>query len=116
MLYVYPVSPDIVGTNGVYGSGSKKILICALILYAALLTANSRGGYLALTAGFLFFFSLLRWQILKEYRHRFLIIIAGFAAVTLIFHLLGFMGLSGWDTDRVVDTFKYGDHSYRKEL
>src|SRR5574340_579335 len=49
----------------VYGKGTKKVLICALILYAALLTANSRGGYLALTAGGLFFFSLLRRRILK---------------------------------------------------
>ena len=109
VLYVYPVSPDIVGTNGVYGSGSKKILICALILYAALLTANSRGGYLALTAGFLFFFSLLRWQILKEYRQRLLILAAGLAAVTLLFKLFGIMGLADLDTGRVFDTFEHGD-------
>jgi len=93
----------------VYGKGTKKILICILILYAALLTANSRGGYLALTAGFLFFFSFLRWRILKDYRQRLLILAAGFAAVTLLFKLLGIMGLTDLDTKRVFDTFEHGD-------
>lgn len=117
-LYVYPVrnKAQTELSNGVYGSEAKKILIGGLILYAALLTANSRGGYLALTAGVLFFFSLLRWQILKEHRQRLLILAVGFAAVTLLFKLLDATGLASWDTDRAIDTFKYGDHSFRLEI
>ncbi|MEK7360212.1 MAG: O-antigen ligase family protein, partial [Planctomycetota bacterium] len=110
-LYVYPVRkkalPEL--SNGVNGRGTKKILICGLILYSALLAANSRGGYLALTTGFLFLICFLRWQILKEYRHRLLILAAGFAAVTLIFKLLGIMGLSIWDTKRVFDAVEHGE-------
>jgi len=107
-LYVYPAPCE---SARVYGRGTKKILICVLILYAALLTANSRGGYLALTAGFLFFFSFLRWQILKECRQRLLIVVTGFAAVTLLFKLFGIMGLADLDTRRVFDVFEHGDTS-----
>ncbi|HBO84902.1 MAG TPA: hypothetical protein DD641_08030 [Deltaproteobacteria bacterium] len=105
-LYVYPAPCE--SARG-YDSGTKKILICVLILYAALLTANSRGGYLALTAGVMFFFSFLLWRILKEYRHRLLILAAGLATVTLLFKLFGIMGLAGLDTKRVFDTFEHGD-------
>ena len=107
-LYVYPAPCE---SARVYDRGTKKILICILILYAALLTANSKGGYLALTAGFLFFFSFLRWQRLKEYKQRLLILAAGLAAVTLIFKLLGLLGLAGLDTKRVFDVFEHGDTS-----
>lgn len=105
-LYVYPAPCE---SAGVYGRGTKKILICGLILYSALLAANSRGGYLALATGFLFLICFLRWQILKEHRHRLLILAAGFAAVTLIFKLLGIMGLSIWDTKRVFDAVEHGE-------
>lgn len=98
------------------GRGIKKVFLCVLIFYAALLATSSRGGYLALTTGFLFLISFLRWQIIKECKQRFLTVVLGLAGVTMIFKLLGAVGLSNWNADRVVDIFRYGGQSYRIEL
>lgn len=98
------------------GCGGPGIYGLTLLLFAALLTTQSRGGYLGLLAGFLFLLTLIGKETAAAQWRRYRAIAVGFLAVFGFFKLFAGLGLVSWSTDNVVATLMHGDSSYRWEI
>jgi O-antigen ligase len=98
------------------GYGERGVYGLTLLLFAALLATQSRGGYFALLASLLFLLALIgRASMIAQWR-RYLEVAVGFFAVFGFFRLYAGLGMVSWNTDRVVDTLMYGDSSGRWEI
>jgi O-antigen ligase len=98
------------------GYGGRNEYGLTLLLFAALLATQSRGGYLGLLAGFLFLLALIGKESVITHRQRYRTIALGFLAVFGFFKLYAGLGLSSWSTDNVVRTLTQGDSSGRWEI
>ena len=104
---------SLVPALGLYllGSGERKLYGLALLLFAALLTTQSRGGYLSLLTGVLLLFSFAgRQSFLTQWRH-YRSVAFGFLAVLGFFKLYTWLGLSNWNMNAVFATLSPGDSS-----
>jgi hypothetical protein len=90
--------------------------VFTLLLFAALLAAQSRGGYIGLLAGFLCLLALVGKESVVIQRRRYREVAVGFLAVLGFFKLYAGLGLASWSADRVVATLTHGDSSYRWEI
>ncbi|MGZ5056093.1 MAG: O-antigen ligase family protein [Methylobacter sp.] len=98
------------------GYGGRSAYGVTLLLFAALLATQSRGGYLGLLAGFLFLLALIGKESVVAQWRRYRTVAVGFLAVFGFFKLYAGLGLSSWSTDNVVATLTHGDSSYRWEI
>jgi O-antigen ligase len=98
------------------GYGGRSAYGVTLLLFAALLATQSRGGYLGLMTGILFLlFFAGRGSAVQQWR-RYRATAVGFLAVFGFFKLYAGLGLSSWSTDNVVRTLTQGDSSGRWEI
>jgi len=98
------------------GYGGRGVYGLALLLFAALLATQSRGGYLGLMASLLFLLVLIgQVSVVAQWR-RYRAIAVGFLAVFGFFKLYAGLGLASWSMDNVVRTLTHGDSSYRWEI
>lgn len=98
------------------GRGERGVYGLTLLLFAALLATQSRGGYLGLLASFLFFVSFIGQDAIVAQWRRYRAVGAGFLAILSFFKLYAWLGLTNWSMDAVFATLKYGDSSYRWEI
>lgn len=98
------------------GYGGRRVYGLTLLLFAALLTTQSRGGYLGLMAGILFVISFTGQAAVAEQWQRYRTIAVGFLGVLVFFKLYAWLGLASWSMDAVFATFSHGDSSYRWEI
>jgi len=94
--------------------GNKKLLAISLLLFAGLLATQSKGGYLGLMAGALFFVVWLQKNKQSIDRSRLLKVLAGMVAVIVVMQLLELListiGISARDhTIRITDLVERGD-------
>lgn len=98
------------------GHGGRSVYGLMLLLFAALLTTQSRGGYLGLLAGFLFLLAFVgQASVIAQWR-RYRAAGGGFLAVLFFFKFYAWLGLASWSMDPVFATFGRGDSSYRWEI
>lgn len=98
------------------GYGGRNVYGLVLLLFAALLTTQSRGGYLGLLSGILFLMTLVGRAAVATEWQRYRAVAAGFLGVLVFFKLYAWLGLSSWSMDSVFATLRYGDSSNRWEL
>jgi O-antigen ligase len=98
------------------GYGGRSAYGVTLLLFAALLATQSRGGYLGLLAGFLFLLALIRKESVVAQWRRYRAVAVGFLAVFGFFKLYAGLGLASWSMDNVVATLTHGDASNRWEI
>lgn len=98
------------------GYGGRGAYGFTLLLFAALLATQSRGGYLGLLASLLFLPALIGQAAMIAQWRRYLEVALGFLAVFGFFKLYAGLGMASWNTDRVVDTLMHGDSSRRWEI
>jgi O-antigen ligase len=98
------------------GYGGRGVYGFTLLLFAALLATQSRGGYLGLLTGFLFLLALIGKESVIAHRQRYRTVAVGFLAVFGFFKLYAGLGLSSWSMDNVVRTLTQGDSSGRWEI
>jgi len=98
------------------GCGGRGVYGLTLLLFAALLATQSRGGYLGLLAGILFLVSFAGQAAVAAQWQRYLAVAVGFLAVLGFFKLYVWLGLANWSMDAVFATFSHGDSSYRWEI
>ena len=98
------------------GLGDRKVYALTLLLFAALLATQSRGGYLGLLVSLLFLVVFVgQSSILTQWR-RYRVIAFGFMAVLLFFKVYALLGLASWSLDPVLATLSHGDSSSRWEI
>jgi len=98
------------------GYGRRGVYWLTLLLFAALLSSQSRGGYLGLLVSLLFFVSFIgRDAVMVQWR-RYRAVAIGFLAVLGFFKLYVWLGLANWSLDNVLATLNHGDSSYRWEI
>jgi len=98
------------------GRGGRCVYGLALLLFAALLATQSRGGYLGLLSGILFFVTFVgQASVAAEWR-RYRRVAVGFLAVLAFFKFYAWLGLASWSMDPVFATLSHGDSSYRWEI
>lgn len=98
------------------GRGGRGVYGLTLLLFAALLATQSRGGYLGLLAGILFLMAFAGQTSVVAQRQRYRAVALGFLAVLAFFKFYAWLGLASWNMDSVFATFRYGDSSYRWEI
>jgi O-antigen ligase len=98
------------------GYGGRGVYGFTLLLFAALLAAQSRGGYIGLLTGLLCLWALVGKESVVIQRWCYREVAVGFLAVLGFFKLYAGLGLASWSTDRVVATLTHGDSSYRWEI
>jgi O-antigen ligase len=98
------------------GRGGRGVYALALLLFAALLATQSRGGYFGLLAASLFFVSFVGQATVSAQWRRYREVAAGFLAVLVFFRLYAWLGLASWSMDAVFATLDHGDSSYRWEI
>jgi O-antigen ligase len=96
------------GGHGVYG--------LTLLLFAALLATQSRGGYLGLLAGVLFFVTFIDKAAVVGQWQRYRAVAIGFLTVLGFFKLYAWLGRASWSMDTVLATLSHGDSSHRWEI
>jgi O-antigen ligase len=103
---------------GVYllGRGGRGVYGLVMLLFAALLTTQSRGGYLGLLSGILFLMTFVGQASIVAQWQRYRAVAVGFLAVLVFFRLYSGLGLASWSMDAVFATLKYGDSSNRWEI
>ncbi|HEY8158296.1 MAG TPA: O-antigen ligase family protein [Methylobacter sp.] len=98
------------------GYGGRGVYGFTLLLFAALLAAQSRGSYLGLLAGLLFLLVLVgQVSVVAQWR-RYREVALGFLGIFGFFKLYAALGLASWSTDKVIATLTHGDSSYRWEI
>jgi len=98
------------------GRGGPGVYGLTLLLFAALLATQSRGGYLGLLSGILFLVTFVgQASVVAEWR-RYRAIVIGFLAVLAFFKFYAWLGLASWSMDPIFATLRYGDSSYRWEI
>lgn len=98
------------------GRGGRGVYGLAMLLFAALLTTQSRGGYLGLLSGILFLMTFVGQAAIAAQWQRYREVAVGFLVVLVFFKLYSGLGLASWSMDSVFATLKYGDSSSRWEL
>ena len=98
------------------GCGGRGAYTLTLLLFAALLATQSRGGYLGLLAGILFFISFVGQALVIAQWKRYRTVTCGFLTVFLFFKFYAWLGLADWSTDNVIAMFSDGDSSSRWEI
>lgn len=98
------------------GRGERGVYGLALLLFAALLAAQSRGGYLGLLASILFMVTFVGRALVVAHWQRYCAVAGGFLAVLAFFKLYAWLGLASWSMDAVFATFSHGDSSNRWEI
>lgn len=98
------------------GRGGRGVYRLTLLLFAALLATQSRGGYLGLLAGMLFLLSFVGQAAVVAQWRRYREVAVGFAAVFGFFKVYAWLGLAHWSMDNVVATLSHGDSSSRWEI
>lgn len=98
------------------GRGERGVYRLALLLFAALLAAQSRGGYLGLLASILFMVTFVGRASVVAHWQRYRAVAGGFLAVLAFFKLYAWLGLASWSMDAVFATFSHGDSSNRWEI
>jgi O-antigen ligase len=98
------------------GYGERGVYSLTLLLFAGLLSTQSRGGYLGLIAGVLFLLSFTGRAAVVAQWQRYRAVALGFSLVLAFFKLCDWLGLASWSMDAVFATFSHGDSSYRWEL
>ncbi len=98
------------------GRGGRGAYALTLLLFAALLASQSRGGYLGLLAGVLFLLCFVGQAAVIAQWRRYRAVTLGFLAVFIFFKVYAWLGLAVWSTDNVVATLSHGDSSYRWEI
>ncbi|MCK9635370.1 MAG: O-antigen ligase family protein, partial [Methylobacter tundripaludum] len=98
------------------GRGGRGVYGLTLLLFAALLASQSRGGYLGLLSGILFFMTYVgQTSVVAEWR-RYRAVAVGFLAVVTFFKFYAWLGLASWSMDPVFATLSHGDSSNRWEI
>lgn len=98
------------------GRGGRGVYVLTLLLFAGLLTTQSRGGYLGLLSGILFFAAYVgQTSVVAQWR-RYRAVAVGFIAVLAFFKFYAWLGLANWSTDAVFATLRHGDTSNRWEI
>ena len=98
------------------GRGERGVYGLTLLLFAALLATQSRGGYLGLLSGILFLVTFVgRAAVVAQWR-RYRAVAIGFLGVLVFFKLYAWLGLASWSMDPVFATLSHGDSSYRWEI
>lgn len=98
------------------GRGGRGVYALTLLLFAALLATQSRGGYLGLLAGMLFLLSFIgKTAVVVQWR-RYREVAVGFLAVFCFFKVYVWLGLAQWSADNVVAMLSHGDSSSRWEI
>ncbi len=98
------------------GRGGRGVYGLTLLLFAGLLTTQSRGGYLGLLSGVLFLVTFVgKAEVVTQWR-RYRRVAVGFLAVLVFFKFYAWLGLANWSTDAVFATLMYGDTSNRWEI
>jgi len=98
------------------GRGGRGVYGLTLLLFAGLLTTQSRGGYLGLLSGVLFLVTFVgKAEVVAQWR-RYRRVAVGFLAVLVFFKLYAWLGLASWSMDSVLATLKHGDSSNRWEI
>lgn len=98
------------------GCGGRSVYMLVLLLFAALLATQSRGGYLGLLAGILFLVSFVGQASVIAQLQRYRKIAVGFIAVFGFFKFYAWLGLADWSLDNVAATLSHGDSSFRWEI
>lgn len=98
------------------GRGGRGVYALTLLLFAGLLTTQSRGGYLGLLSGSLFFITFVgQTSVVAQWR-RYRAVAIGFLAVLAFFKFYAWLGLASWSMDPVFATLRHGDTSNRWEI
>jgi O-antigen ligase len=98
------------------GRGGRGVYGLTLLLFAALLTTQSRGGYLGLLAGISLLVVFVGQDAVIAQRQRYRAVAVGFLAVLGFFKFYAWLGLASWSLDSVFATLRHGDSSYRWEI
>lgn len=98
------------------GYGGRGVYALTLLLFAALLTTQSRGGYLGLLSGLLFLLCFVGSASVVSQRQRYRKVAVGFFAVFGFFKCYTWLGLADWGLDNVFATLRRGDSSFRWEI
>ncbi|MCK9396328.1 MAG: O-antigen ligase family protein [Methylobacter sp.] len=98
------------------GRGGRGVYGLTLLLFAALLASQSRGGYLGLLSGILFFVTFVGQASVVAQWRRYREVAVGFLAVLAFFKFYAWLGLASWSMDPVFATLSHGDSSYRWEI
>jgi O-antigen ligase len=98
------------------GYGGRGVYGFTLLLFAALLATQSRGGYLGLLSGILFLVTFVGQASVVAQWRRYRTVAVGFLAVLGFFKFYTWLGLASWSLDAVVATLLHGDSSYRWEI
>lgn len=98
------------------GRGGRGVYWLTLLLFAALLATQSRGGYLGLLAGMLFLLSFVGQDVVVAQWRRYREVAVGFLAVFCFFKVYAWLGLADWSIDNVIATLSHGNSSYRWEI
>ncbi|EGW20092.1 O-antigen ligase family protein [Methylobacter tundripaludum] len=98
------------------GRGGRGVYGLTLLLFAGLLTTQSRGGYVGLLSGVLFLVTLVGKAEVVAHWRRYRRVAVGFLSVLGFFKLYAWLGLASWSTDAVFATLMYGDTSDRWEI
>ncbi|MDD4904694.1 MAG: O-antigen ligase family protein [Methylobacter tundripaludum] len=98
------------------GYGGRGVYGVVLMLFAALLTTQSRGGYLGLLVGILFFVSFIGQAPVVAQWQRYRAVTVGFLAVLGFFKFYAWLGLASWGMDTVFATLSHGDSSDRWQI
>lgn len=98
------------------GHGGRGVYGWSLLLFAALLTTQSRGGYLGLLSSILFLASFAgQASVIAQWR-RYRAVAFGFLVVLGFFKAYAALGLTEWNLDSVFATLHHGDSAYRWEI
>lgn len=98
------------------GHGGRGVYGLTLLLFAALLATQSRGGYLGLLAGILFLVVFVGQMAAVAQWRRYRAVAGGFLVVVGFFKLCAWLGLADWSMDAVFATLNHGDSSHRWEI
>jgi O-antigen ligase len=98
------------------GYGGRGVYGLTLLLFAALLATQSRGGYLGLLAGIVFLVTFVGHTSVVTQWLRYRAVAVGFLGILVFFKLYAWLGLASWSMDAVFATFSHGDSSYRWEI
>ncbi|MGZ8174111.1 MULTISPECIES: O-antigen ligase family protein [Methylobacter] len=98
------------------GCGGRGVYGLTLLLFAALLAAQSRGGYLGLLVGILFLVTFVGQAAVVAQWRRYRAVAGGFLAVLFFFKFYAWLGLASWSMDAVFATLSHGDSSGRWEI
>ncbi|MGZ5621691.1 MAG: O-antigen ligase family protein [Methylobacter sp.] len=98
------------------GRGGRGVYGLILLMFAALLTTQSRGGYLGLLAGILFLVAFVGQSSVVAQWRRYRSVAFGFLSVLGFFKFYAWLGLANWSMDAVLATLRNGESSHRWEI